>query len=242
MTCDFSPEGRPGFEEPTIFLRERYRKAVELSGGVPILLAPLKSPSEIRRALEAVDALLLTGSGPDIDPGSYGEKQILPLTLMVPERLAMERKAIQIALDQDMPLFGICGGAQMLAVATGGSLYQDIPSQISSPLRHGRGDEMPTHDLALNPKTLLKRIVGRSRIRVNSSHHQAVKETGTLLRVSARSDDGIIEALESPSHRFVLGVQWHPEYGVLEGEEISRKIFAAFIEASRGRLPGERRR
>ena len=224
-----------GSREPTLFLRARYMQAIEAMGGVPLIL-PVTASKEIQEALlSKIQGLLMTGSGPDIDPALYGETQQFRFKKMSPERAGSELALVRTALEADLPVLGICGGAQLMNVAFGGSLYQDIASQIAGALDHRQKTAAtePAHSVAITPGTRLHAILKTDRLQVNSSHHQATKTAGTDLVINAKAEDGVIEGLESPRHRFALGVQWHPEF-MYARDEASRKILSAFLqEASR---------
>lgn len=238
VTPDFNAGDREdmGGREPTYFLRARYVNAIEALGGVPLIL-PLADESALRRQLfKGLDGLLLTGSGPDLPPSLYGERQRYQFRVMSRRRYAFELEMIQMAVAADLPVLGICGGMQALNVALGGTLIQDIASQVVEPLPHrAKGPATKhVHSIRILAKSLLSRITGRLTIRVNSSHHQSVKATGPRLVASALAPDGVIEAVESPGKRFLLGVQWHPEF-LYDHDVIQRKLFAAFIRAAQRR-------
>ncbi len=236
VTPDFNAGDREdmGGREPTYFLRARYVNAIEALGGVPLIL-PLADDAALRRRLfKGLDGLLLTGSGPDLPPSLYGERQRYQFKVMSRRRYAFELEMIQMAVAADLPLLGICGGMQALNVGLGGTLIQDIPAQVVEPLPHrakGPATEH-AHPIRILAKSLLSRITGRLNIKVNSSHHQSVKRPAPGLVASAQAPDGVIEAIESPTKRFLLGVQWHPEF-LYDHDVIQRKLFAAFIKAAR---------
>src|SRR6188768_2130993 len=216
VTPDFNAGDRKewGGREPTYFLRARYIRAIEDLGGIPLVLPLAADLAARRRLLTSIDGLLLTGSGPDLAPELYGERQRYTFRVMSQRRATFELEMAQLARAADLPLLGICGGMQALNVAFGGSLYQDIGAQQSQPLQHRQSASATqlSHAVKIVPKSLLHRVVKTGRLRVNSSHHQSVKEVAPSLTASAVAPDGIIEAIESPSQRFLLGVQWHPEF------------------------------
>ena len=192
-------------------LRPEYARAVEKAGGLPLLLAPA-APAEAAALLDRLDGIVLSG-GSDIDPAIYGEAPH-PTSRWVRERDDFELALAREAVARDRPLLAICRGQQVLNVALGGTLVQDIPSQLPSAGPHYPKDVPrwePAHDVEILPGTRLRAIVGQDVLTVNSFHHQAVRDVGPGLRVSARGTDGVIEAVESEGHRFVVGVQWHPE-------------------------------
>lgn len=236
VTPDFNAGDRKdmGGREPTYFLRARYIRAIEELGGVPLIL-PLAEDHSIRRhLLKGVQGLLLTGSGPDLPPRLYGERQAYPFQVVSRRRYDFELDLARMAADRRLPMLGICGGMQAMNVALGGSLVQDIPSQITSSLQH-RSPWPATrlcHSINVASSSLLCKIVGASTIRVNSSHHQSIKRAAPSLSVSAVASDGVIEAVESSNHPFLLGVQWHPEF-LYERHKIHRRLFIAFLKAAR---------
>jgi putative glutamine amidotransferase len=240
VTPDFNAGDRKewGGREPTYFLRARYVRAIEDLGGIPIVLPLVADLAARRRLLTHIDGLLLTGSGPDLAPELYGERQQFTFPVMSPRRATFELEMAQLARAIDLPLLGICGGMQSVNVAFGGSLYQDIDSQRRRPraLRHRQSTPATqlSHPVKVTPKSLLSRIVKTGSLRVNSSHHQSVKTVAPSLTASAMAPDGIIEAIESPKQRFFLGVQWHPEF-LFDRHERHRRLFEAFLDAARRR-------
>ena len=233
ITPDYHP-GNPEEEksrEPTLFLRARYVKAIEAMGGVPFIL-PVTADEEVRTSLlSKIQGLLMTGSGPDLDPALYGEEQRFRFKQMSKERTDSEIALARAAFQADLPVLGICGGLQLLNVALGGTLYQDIASQIAGSLDHQQKTDAtePSHGVTIQPDTRLHAILETDRLQVNSSHHQAPKAVAPPFVVNAVAEDGVIEGLESPDHSFVLGVQWHPEF-LYPRDEASRKIFLAFLQ------------
>ena len=235
VTPDFNAGDRKewGGREPTYFLRARYVRAIEDLGGIPLVLPLVADLDARRRLLTHIDGLLLTGSGPDLAPELYGERQQYKFHVMSQRRATFELEMAQLARAADLPLLGICGGMQALNVAFGGSLYQDIGAQQSRPLQHRQSASATqlSHAVKIAPKSLLHRIVKTVSLRVNSSHHQSVKEVAPSLTASAVAPDGIIEAIESPSQRFLLGVQWHPEF-LFDRHQRHRLLFDAFLKAA----------
>ncbi|MCP9464957.1 MAG: gamma-glutamyl-gamma-aminobutyrate hydrolase family protein [Nitrospira sp.] len=236
VTPDFNAGDRKdmGGREPTYFLRARYIRAIEELGGIPLILPLVATPRARSRLLDRVDGLLITGSGPDLPPHLYGERQLYQFPLVSERRADFELEIVHQARLRDLPLLGICGGMQTINVACGGSLYQDIPSELERPLNHRQKTKATrvSHPVAVAPKSLLRRIVGQSVLLVNSSHHQAVKRVAPSLRASATAPDGVVEAVESPSCRFFLGVQWHPEF-LFDRYEVHKKLFLALLRAAR---------
>jgi putative glutamine amidotransferase len=236
VTPDFNAGDRKewGGREPTYFLRARYIRAIEELGGVPLVL-PLHADRTTRRhILHNLDGLLITGSGPDLPPSLYGERQRFPFTIVSERRASFELDIVCLAKQADLPLLGICGGMQTMNVACGGSLIQDIPAQISKPLQHRQQTPATnlSHTIRVAPGSLLRRIVRSASMRVNSSHHQSVNVVAPSLIASAQASDGIVEAIESPAHRFFLGIQWHPEF-LFDRYPLHRRLFEAFLRAAR---------
>lgn len=235
VTPDFNAGDRKdmGGREPTYFLRARYIRAVEELGGIPLILPLVTESSARRRLLDRVDGLLLTGSGPDLPPNLYGERQRYKFPLVSERRANFELELVLQARKRDLPLLGICGGMQTVNVACGGSLYQDIPAQVPGALDHRQKPKAihVAHPVTVTPKSLLSKVVGRRRLMVNSSHHQSVKTVAPSLCASAMAPDGIIEAIESPAHRFLLAIQWHPEF-LFERHVIHRRLFEALLRAA----------
>jgi putative glutamine amidotransferase len=235
VTPDYNAGDRKewGGQEPTYFLRARYIRAVEELGGIPIVLPLVSDANSRKRLLHGIDGLLLTGSGPDLSPVLYGERRRYAFRVMSERRSAFEMEMARLARTQEVPVLGICGGMQVMNVALGGSLYQDIPSQIPASLRHRQASKATSlsHDVKISSRSLLHRIVGRDTLRVNSSHHQSVKEVAPSLIVSAVAADGVVEAIESPVSRFFLGIQWHPEF-LFDRYPLHRRLFETFLRAA----------
>ncbi|MEW6244629.1 MAG: gamma-glutamyl-gamma-aminobutyrate hydrolase family protein [Bacillota bacterium] len=207
-----------------------YLKAVHCAGGIPVVLSPW--PPDGLEVLRRIDGLLLTG-GHDVDPAVFGEEPEEGLGEITPERDVMEMSLTRAALEMDMPVLAICRGIQVLNVAAGGTLYQDIKSQVRGAKKHRQDAPRwyPTHEVRLRDGTRIASIACASRIRVNSFHHQAVRELGENMLITGEARDGIIEAIESAVHRFVVGVQWHPEM-MYETDSVARALFSAFVAAA----------
>ncbi len=214
---------------------QRYLRSVLAGGGLPIALPTGTDPGGSEAYLDRIDALLLIGGG-DIDPAFYGEEQLAESKSPSRDRDEAEIALARAALARGMPILGICRGHQLLNVAMGGSLYQDIASQIPVAALHNPKDldfGAPYHRVdIIDPGSRLFAIFGASSIETNSHHHQAVKTLAPGLKVSARAMDGIIEGLESEDPvRFVLGVQFHPE-GMLDSGAGFVRLFAALVQAA----------
>ncbi len=213
---------------PWYALRENYCAAVAGAGGLPVPL-----PHEVEKAetyLDALGGIVVTGGAFDVDPAIFGANERHATVKTKGRRTAFELALVKGALARDMPVLGICGGQQLLHIVLGGRLIQHIPDEVEGALAHEQPNsrDKPGHDVALVPGTLLHRVVGAATMAVNSAHHQAAKDEPSGVVVNARSPDGVIEGIEAPRYRFCLGVQWHPEFLISEGD---RRIFRAFIAA-----------
>ncbi len=208
-----------------------YIESVRQAGGEPIEMSNGDDPSQ---ALDGVDGVLLTG-GLDVDPSLYGEARH-PTTETAPERDRFEIPLSREAVKRDVPLLAICRGVQVLNVAEGGTLIQDLPSEHPSPVRHSitRRNTEIAHDVAIAAGTRLAALLpgsqSRSTCDVNSRHHQAVEKVAPGFVVSAVSPDGVVEAIERPESAFCVGVQWHPENFWRTGE--FAELFKGLVEAS----------
>jgi putative glutamine amidotransferase len=235
ITCSRVVGGAWGQYSPGHFMDytyEEYSQAIHHCGGAPVII-PLPQGAETFRTLfERLDGLLLSG-GPDIHPKFYGE-QPMPDLGEVDEGLdRMELEAARAAFKKGLPIFVICRGIQILNVSQGGTLYQDIPSQVKDSIGHSQKADKSVlaHSVRIEHGTLLHIILKKREVWVNAKHHQAIKDVAPGFTVSARSRDGVIEAVEHPSKQFVIGVQWHPE-GTWRNDLCSRRLFRAFVQAS----------
>jgi putative glutamine amidotransferase len=220
-------------DEPGLHaMREDYVRSVEQADGVPVVLPPVR-PEDAGRVLDRLDGLLLSG-GVDVDPSLYGRAPHPKLGRVNRRRDDFELALVREALERDLPTLGICRGQQVLNVARGGTLVQDIPSQWTGAMDHdARGRRWRrTHDVDVLPGTRLRALLRRDSVAVNSFHHQAVSDLGDGLVVSARSRDGVVEGLEMPGRRFVVAVQWHPE-SFWNREDSFQLLFDAHVEACR---------
>ena len=227
-------ESAPGKYLDAVF--REYSRGVESVGGLPVLIPVFKDLEATRAVLDRIDGLLLTG-GTDICPRFFGEEPIVGIGEM-----EYERDRIEIALTREaetlgMPILGICRGIQVISVASGGTLYQDIYTQVPGCLDHNQKATKATntHSVRVARESGLFQILGSDTVWVNSHHHQAVKDLPPGFITSATAGDGIIEAIEKPDHPFLLGIQWHAE-GTWMIDEASRKIFAALVEAARRKM------
>ena len=211
-------------------LRQEYVRSVASAGGLSVALPPgeAEGASEI---LEDLDALVLTGGG-DIDPDLYGAEPHPLLAQVARERDLFEIALCRAAIKRELPLLAICRGAQVLNVALGGTLVQDIPSEVGRRVVHDRPGERweRSHEVKVLPGSRLAKILGGQEFSVNSLHHQSVRELGAGVVVSAVSpEDGVIEGIEVPKERFVLGVQWHPEAFWGRSDEF-QGVFQALVD------------
>ncbi len=216
--------GRPAM--PRYELKQAYADAVIAAGAVPILLPFTDDES----ALELCDGLVITGGAFDIPPELYGAKAAERLGPLKPVRTAFEQRLLRAALARDIPVLGICGGMQLLAVEAGGSLYQDIRDEVPGALDHEQKNDprQPGHPASVVPGSALAAIVKAPILHVNSTHHQAVRDPGRAV-VSARAPDGIVEAIELPG-KFAVGVEWHPE---LLDDPTHLAIYRALVDRAR---------
>ena len=225
-----------GVREERYWLKRVMAEAVAQAGGEPLLLPFTPSHSRARGIIGALDGLLISGGDFDIDPKYYGEKRRKQCGPAVLERTKGEFLLLAAAVAAKKPVLGICGGCQLINVYFGGSLYQDLPSQKKNAGAHSqkRAHAVPTHRVAVAAKTRLGAITGAASFTVNSTHHQAVKIPGRGLLPSALAQDGVIEGIEAADGRFIVGVQWHPEY--LTRLKPHAALFKAFTRAAaRGR-------
>jgi putative glutamine amidotransferase len=215
-----------------------YIGAVQRAGGVPVLLPP-QLVGEARDALWGrLDGLLLTGGG-DVDPARYGQPPHATVCEVSAARDDLELDLTRRALAEDVPLLAICRGIQVLNVALGGTLVQDIASAIGSLIRHSQKDQrhVPTHAVKVEAGSRLADMLGCAALEVNSLHHQSIDRPGTGLRVVAHAPDGVAEGAEVPAHPFAIAVQWHPEE--LVGHDAgARHLFDALVNAARRRSRG----
>ncbi|UCC77700.1 MAG: gamma-glutamyl-gamma-aminobutyrate hydrolase family protein [Anaerolineales bacterium] len=215
---------------------QSYCRAVQVAGGTPVML-PLLDDETVLAIYGRLDGLLLAGGG-DIAPRYFGEIRSLGLKRVDLPRDRVELLLTRRAVEDGLPLLAICRGIQVLNVALGGTLYQDIGRQLSQALRHDFAPEYPRnylgHEIGVNHGTRLVEILRADRLSVNSFHHQSLKHVAPGLLVAATAPDGMIEAVEMPQQPFVLGVQWHPEE-LIEDDLGMRGLFQVFVEEAAGR-------
>jgi len=223
LTLDAEPAG--GWSKyPWYALRQNYMEAVNKHGGLSLAL-----PHDAALAddyLNQLDGLIVTGGAFDVDPSLYGEFDRHETVALKEDRTTAELAFLKAAQARNKPVLGICGGEQLLAVALGGTLYQHIPDAFPAGLEQKTLHNYPAHEVEILQGTQLYQITGPN-MQVNSSHHQAVRKHGRG-KINAIAPDGVIEGIEDPTQKFCIGVQWHPEYFVDEGDSA---LFAAFIKA-----------
>jgi len=209
-----------------------YSQAILHAGGAPVIIPAAQDKKSLERILAALQGLILSG-GPDINPRRYGEEPLAGLGEVDEALDQMELLAAGMAVERNLPLLGICRGIQVLNVALGGTLYQDIASQVPESICHTPKTDkaVNTHSIRIEARSRLHKLFGKREIWVNGKHHQAVKKPAPGLIVSARAKDGVIEAVEDPERPFVLGVQWHPE-GTWKNDPYSKKLFRALVQAA----------
>ena len=223
-----TPEGDPPQQEMALGLR--YLRAIEAAGGVPVVVPPLR-PAAAEQLLERVTGVCLSG-GPDLDPVAYGARGHERLGPTWRELDAFELALARAADARDLPILAVCRGLQVLNVARGGTLHQHLPDVVGEEITHRQGEPTgeATHWVTFTGESQVRRILGRSRTKVNSFHHQAVDELGERLAITGRARDGTIESVEATDREFVLGVQWHAECMVARAEHAA--LFRAFVEAA----------
>jgi putative glutamine amidotransferase len=219
--------GRPSL--PRYELKQAYADAVLRAGGLPIILPYSDGPAD--EALKLCAGLVITGGAFDIPPAAYGAKAGGRLGPLKPGRTAYEQRLLKAALARGLPVLGICGGMQLLAVELGGTLYQDIAAEVPGAFDHEQKNDLrePGHAARVVPGSLLESVVGKGELQVNSTHHQAVKDPGRAT-ICAVAPDGVVEAIELAGG-FALGVEWHPE--LLAGAA-HLALYRALVDRSRG--------
>ena len=210
-------------------IRQNYCAAIAKAGGMPMCL-----PHEVALAeayADHIDALVVTGGGFDVDPRLFGAATTHATVTLKEERTQFEWSVTKAMLAKDKPVLGICGGEQLLNVVLGGTLIQHIEDEVAGQVLHEQPNprDEPGHIVRVTDGTLLHRLTGARELAVNSAHHQAVKDVGPEVAINAVAPDGVIEGIESKTHRFCLGVQWHPEFLMQGGDQ---KIFAGLIAAA----------
>lgn len=211
-------------------LLEGYYRSVIEAGGTPVIIPPSDDAATMASMLDRVDALIFSGGG-DINPLYLGEEPLPQLSSINAVRDSQELLLARLASDRQMPILGICRGLQVMMAAFGGKLYQDIYKEATASLKHSQEAErhVPTHTVAIAEGSKLEQIFGAERLAVNSFHHQAVREAAPGFSITALSHDGLIEAVESTTHKSMIGVQWHPECMILNGDKSMIPLFEWLI-------------
>jgi putative glutamine amidotransferase len=224
-----------GLHAPRFSNNQSDSKAIMAAGGIPLLIPQVEDAESLRALYDCLDGVLLPG-GVDIDPRFFHEDQH-PETDMPDDGLDfVETTMLPWALEDDLPILGICRGHQVLNVVMGGTLWQDIPAQYATVFDHRESYKRKirdylAHDVRISPESRLRQLVGADRVWVNTSHHQAVKDVAPGLRATAWAPDDLCEGLEGPEYSFVLTVQWHPEEMVRK-HEWARRLFGALVSAA----------
>ena len=219
---------------PMYSVGETYVHAVHQAGGAPVILPPMLAEADWTALLGRLDGLLLSG-GEDLHPRQYGQPPEAWLGGVDETRDTSELGLIRAALEMQKPIFAICRGIQVLNVALGGTLYQDLAAQVPGALDHAflmsRSLDQSVHPVTLEADSALARILGGVTFAVNSAHHQSIQTPGAGLRVVGRAPDGVIEAVELADYPFCIGVQWHPE-ALVRSDPAMAALFAALVEAA----------
>jgi putative glutamine amidotransferase len=215
------------------YLARYYSEAVEAAGGAPVHISLIPEQKYISAVMDSLDGVLLPGSDSDVDPLRYGAQPHPQLGTVVPVKDETDLLVLEEIERRKLPLFAICFGMQILNVFHGGTLVQDIATQLPNAIKHEQGPprDRPSHTVVLDEKSLLATLTRNERAVVNSHHHQAIENLGNNLKATAWASDGLIEAIEDTRpNRFGLGVQWHPELG-WQKDELSQKLFMEFVKA-----------
>ncbi|MBA3723003.1 MAG: gamma-glutamyl-gamma-aminobutyrate hydrolase family protein [Parachlamydiaceae bacterium] len=224
----------PFFGQERSSLNQNYIKAVIMAGGTPIMLPVVQDKTLIQSQMDLIDGLLLTG-GYDVHPNLYGEEPHTDIGYVRLDRDHYEIEALKIAHEQHKPIFGICRGLQLMNVAFGGSLYQDL-RHSNSPVRIQHSQQAPMHVawhcVDVLPSTQLFKIVGQETLGTNSFHHQSINKLAPGFIVNAKAKDGIIEGIEKKDHPFFMAVQWHPER-MLDHDVNMLKLFQIFVSKAK---------
>ncbi len=230
-------DGIPAALPASVVMNQRYYEAVAAAGGAPVLIPLLEDIDALRATYDACAGILLPG-GVDMDPATYGEAPHERLGRIDPDRDRVELQVARWAIEDRKPLLGLCRGLQVINVATGGTLFQDLEAQLAGGIRHdyfptyGFGRDHLSHEVAVDPSSRLRSLVDLDQLPVNSMHHQGVKQLGVGLVASAHASDGLIEAAEAANGHWMVGVQWHPE--VFDSQDPhTRELFRGFVDAAR---------
>ena len=220
------------YGQPTVILQQSYVRAILEAGGVPVLIPSMIANDGWNAVYSRLDGILFSGGG-DIALEHFAGDPHPRIDDVEPERDAVELQMIQTAASDGKPFLGICRGCQVLNVALGGTLYTHIPDQLPGALDHsypGNMRRVLVHEVKIEEGTHVAELYGEPIIKVNSLHHQGLKDIAPSLRVAGHAPDGLVEAVELPDHPFGLAVQWHPEW--LTDQKATRNLFRKFVEAA----------
>lgn len=208
-----------------------YMEGIADAGGLPVMLPLAAAPTAVEQIADTFDGFLFTG-GQDVSPTLYGEETHPYCGELCPERDAMERLLLALAMERNKPILGICRGLQFINAALGGTLHQDLPTQMPSDVIHHQLPpyDSPSHGVEFPVGTPLWKLLEQDAILVNSCHHQGIKNLAPALCSMAYAPDGLVEAAWAPGQRYLWAVQWHPEFSRLKDEN-SRRIFQSFVDA-----------
>ena len=225
-------------ERESIWMLPGYLDCLQEAGALPVILPPHMDEEEISQTLELCSGLLFTG-GHDVNPAMYGEHPH-PTAVWNDARDRLEQAMFERAYAEDIPMFGICRGIQFFNAALGGALYQDLPSERESDTEHHMTPpyDRVCHRVTLTADAPLAQLLGCDSLGVNSYHHQAIRRLADGLREMARSEDGLVEAVYAPSHRFLWAVQWHPEFSH-RTDRAARTVVRAFVSACEQKAQGK---
>jgi putative glutamine amidotransferase len=225
-------QGRNFNDHPTSYLLQSYVKAIQQAGGVPILIPSLLAQNGWEALYARLDGILLSGGG-DIDPQRFDGLPHARVDDVDPQRDALELNLLDRAAADGKAFLGICRGCQLVNVGLGGTLYTHLADQLPNALDHAYPGNMRTvlvHEVKIEEGTHVAEVLGEPIVKVNSHHHQGLKDVAPGLRVAGHAPDGLIEAVELPDHPFGLAVQWHPEW--LTDQQPTRNLFRKFVEAA----------
>ena len=221
------------YDMPMAALGQRYLDALHAANALPLILPADTPPQAVPTLLARVDGVLFSGGG-DLAPETYGGQSHPQVYGVNPARDALELTLVREVLRQGKPFLGICRGIQVINVALGGTLYEDLADQMPNALPHRRDPRtertLLAHEVTIAPKSRLAAILGVSRLEVNSLHHQGIRDLAPDLRAVAHAPDGLVEGIEVPEHPFGLAVQWHPEW-LYDSDERMAALFRAFVAA-----------